>query len=184
MSTKFLGDPVVLTVNVGSWYTGMSLYFTSEYVSLTTGNATTVTSSFNEFTPGVYSLDLPNLPIGNWNIIVKNTDVFKTPYVQPISIINAPSTSNVVSAQLNEINASLLLKADKIDIQSLSTQVQTISTDTTFIREMTAGRWQLVGSQMVFYAEDNTTLIASFALKDIAGFLTSDPNKAVERVRI
>jgi len=187
MSDKFLGDPVVLTINAGSWYTNMSSSFTSEYVDLTNGVATLISVPFNEFTPGVYSQDLPNLQIGNWNIIVKNTDVFATPYVQPLSIIS-PSASTGgsagSSAQLSAINATLLLKADKTDIQGLSTQVQNLAVDTTFIRDMTAGRWQLIGSQMVFYAEDNITVVASFALKDINGFLTNDPNTAIERVRL
>jgi len=184
MATKFLGDPVVLTINVGSWYTNMSGSFTSEYVDLTTGVTTAINATFNEFTPGVYSQDIPNLPVGNWNIIVKNPDVFQTPYVQPISIIDQ-TPSNIASvSKLDAITTTLNTKADKIDVQNISTQVQNLSTDTKFIREMTAGRWKLEGSHMVFYAEDNLTVVASFALKDINGSPTVDPSTAVERVRV
>lgn len=54
-----------------------------------------------------------------------------------------------------------------------------------FIRGMTAGRWAIVGSQMIFYAEDNTTELARYNLTDTEGdAFFSEPNAPAERTKV
>jgi len=54
--------------------------------------------------------------------------------------------------------------------------------DVSFIKEMEGGRWQIVGTQMIFYANDNVTEVARFNMFDDVG----DPNveTVFERVRV
>lgn len=44
-----------------------------------------------------------------------------------------------------------------------------IQTKVTFIRKIEKGRWRIVGEQMIFYEEDDTTPLLTFDLKDING---------------
>ena len=58
--------------------------------------------------------------------------------------------------------------------QSLSGDIIDMKDDTTFIRNIEGGRWQVIGNQMVFFAEDNATEIARFNLYDDMGQLNSE----------
>ena len=58
--------------------------------------------------------------------------------------------------------------------QSLSGDIVDMKDDTTFIRNIEGGRWQVIGNQMVFFAEDNATEIARFNLYDDMGQLNSE----------
>lgn len=49
------------------------------------------------------------------------------------------------------------------------------------IRGFTEGRWHIIGTQMLFYDRDNTTLLGTFDLNDINGLPTNDA--VFERVR-
>jgi len=56
--------------------------------------------------------------------------------------------------------------------------------DITFLKDMEGGRWKIdTGTnQMIFYKDDNTTVVATFDLKDAAGLPTS--TAPFERVRV
>jgi len=65
------------------------------------------------------------------------------------------STGSVVTAQ------------DKLDIaQEVWTNLvgAKVALDVDFIKQIEGGKWDIVGSEMIFYKEDNTTEIARFAL--------------------
>ena len=46
------------------------------------------------------------------------------------------------------------------------------------------GRWHIVGTQMIFYEDDNATEVARFNLLDSGGSPTGDPALARQRVRV
>jgi hypothetical protein len=53
-----------------------------------------------------------------------------------------------------------------------------VLSDLAFVKSIEGGRWQISGSQMIFYADDNTTEIARFDL-------TYDGSQnPIERVRV
>lgn len=60
--------------------------------------------------------------------------------------------------------------------------VTTITGSIKLLRDMTAGRWIIENDQMKFYAEDNTTLVATFDLFDDVGSPTMD--SVFERVKV
>ena len=72
---------------------------------------------------------------------------------------------------LEERTTSIKAKTDTIDW-----------TDIDFIRAIEGGRWRIVSNQMIFYAEDNTTVTATFNLLDSVGAATS--TDVAERVRV
>lgn len=43
----------------------------------------------------------------------------------------------------------------------------------TFIKNIEGGKWEILGNQMIFYAEDNTTVVARFNLFNDAGQLSN-----------
>ncbi len=67
---------------------------------------------------------------------------------------------------------------------SAHTSVNSFGETINFLREIEGGRWELVGTQHVYYAKDNVTEIAKFNLYDKNGVLCSDPTKIVERRRV
>jgi hypothetical protein len=52
------------------------------------------------------------------------------------------------------------------------------------IQDFEGGRWHIVGTQMIFYEEDNVTEVARFNLLDSNGDPTGDPAAARQRVRV
>lgn len=55
--------------------------------------------------------------------------------------------------------------------------MDSIAADLAFIRKIEAGRWKIVGNQMIFYDIDNVTPIATFNLFDGVGSPTEDSPK-------
>jgi len=53
-----------------------------------------------------------------------------------------------------------------------------------FMNNIEGGRWDIQGTQMVFYKSDNVTEIARFNLYDSAGNPTTDPSQVYERRRV
>ena len=60
--------------------------------------------------------------------------------------------------------------------------VQQVTGTLAYIRGLTAGRWKIDNNHMMFYDEDNTTLLARYALYDVTGTLGSD--NVFERVKV
>jgi len=62
------------------------------------------------------------------------------------------------------------------------TLLGSLGVDIDFIRDMTAGRWKIVNSQMIFYKEDNFTEVARFNLFDDGSMPSED--SVFERVKV
>ena len=66
---------------------------------------------------------------------------------------------------------------------TIETLLGSIQTDLSFVKEIEGGRWKIdkTTNQMVFYKEDNTTVVATFALYDDEG--ASASSSVFERKR-
>jgi len=69
------------------------------------------------------------------------------------------------------------------EMVKIAPSIDSLKVDIDFLRAIEGGRWQIVGQQMVFFAENNTTEVARFDFKDDAGLLTN-PETAFERTRV
>lgn len=67
--------------------------------------------------------------------------------------------------------------------QNFPKQAETIVIESDIIKQIELGNWKIVGTQMIFYNENNIE-IAKFNLYDNNGNLTSDMTKVVERRRV
>jgi hypothetical protein len=67
-----------------------------------------------------------------------------------------------------------------VDVSSRASaaDLATLSGDISFIKDIEGGRWHLVGGQMIFYKDDNTTEVARF---DITNDVNGNP---IERTRV
>ena len=67
---------------------------------------------------------------------------------------------------------------------TIETLLGSIQTDLSFVKEIEGGRWKIdkTTNQMVFYKEDNTTVVATFALYDDEG--ASASSNVFERKRV
>lgn len=92
---------------------------------------------------------------------------------------DAPSTGS-----LNQIFAieeqNYLQNNTKVD--DIYTQLIMVSGSVDFIRQIEGGRWRITGNQMIFFREDNTTVVATFNLYDQFGSPTED--EVMERQRV
>ena len=86
-----------------------------------------------------------------------------------------PSTSDM--ANPTQIEAML----DSLEAQ-LTTIMNNLQADVTFIKDIEGGRWRLVGTQMVFYKDDNVTEVARFNLTDQNGIPSI--NSVFDRARV
>lgn len=66
-------------------------------------------------------------------------------------------------------------------LQVVSSSVEQVKSDVLFTKQMTAGRWSLEGNMMVFYDEDNTTVVAKFSMLDQS--LSPSMKEVFHRVR-
>lgn len=55
------------------------------------------------------------------------------------------------------------------DNSNTDSTIKTIETDVSFLKDIEGGKWELVGDQMVFYADDNATEVARFNMFDSSG---------------
>lgn len=51
-------------------------------------------------------------------------------------------------------------------VQVVSSSIEQVKADVSFTKQMTSGRWSLENDMMVFYDEDNTTVVAKFSMLD------------------
>ena len=62
-----------------------------------------------------------------------------------------------------DIDTTSLKSVDVVNVGENTTN------DIKFIKQINGGRWKIYNNQMIFYAEDNTTVIATFDLFDKNG---------------
>ena len=67
-------------------------------------------------------------------------------------------------------------------VDEIYTQLILVSGSVDFIRKIEGGRWKITANQMIFYAEDNSTVVATFDLFDQFG--TPTDNEVMERRRV
>lgn len=86
--------------------------------------------------------------------------------------------------QYNEEENNPVVYAITGTLAQLSGTMSVMSGQVQFLYDMEGGRWKLnaATNQMLFYASDNTTLIATFNLFDISGAPTID--QVAERQRV
>lgn len=92
--------------------------------------------------------------------------------VDCIAYTDAPHT--IPSENYNEVGDTIYL------VKSLNDTYNNV----TLIRAMIAGRWKRDGTQMIFYGEDNVTVIATYDLKDNNGNPASEVKNPFERVKV
>jgi len=112
---------------------------------------------------------------------------------------NLPTDANTFTNMLVTIQSmrNLVIDLPGIDDVSSPEEVQTmlttletslgvittaLQTDVTFIKDIEGGRWRLVGTQMIFYKDDNTTEVARFNLFDENG--GESASDTFERARV
>lgn len=64
-------------------------------------------------------------------------------------------------------------RSDHTVAGSMGATMTHMSSTIDFLRSIEGGRWQIAGTQMIFYAPDNSTEVARFDLYDSTGSLTS-----------
>jgi hypothetical protein len=69
-----------------------------------------------------------------------------------------------------------------VESYHFSSIFSTISTNIEFIKGIEGGRWEIVNNEMIFYAENNSTVLARFELFNQAG--QPDSTNVFERRRI
>jgi len=79
------------------------------------------------------------------------------------------ATQNPPSQNLDDYKADVSLLALEATTQQIKTIVE-------FLQHIEGGKWEIVGNQMIFYEDDNTTVVATFNLFDVDG------NPAMENV--
>jgi len=66
----------------------------------------------------------------------------------------------------------------------ISSQITNVSSNVAFVKDVEGGRWVRSGTSLYLYKSDNTTLLATFALKDISGNAVGASDNVYERYRI
>lgn len=92
---------------------------------------------------------------------------------------DAPSTGSLNKVYAAE-DQNYLNNNPKVD--DIYTQLILVSGSVDFIRHIEGGRWRITGNQMIFFKEDNTTVVATFDLFDQFGSPTED--EVMERQRV
>lgn len=92
-------------------------------------------------------------------------------YIPPqVEVIEVNTGSGVTPQDISDI-----ADASAVEVWA-STEALTILSDLAFVKDIEGGKWEIVGSEMVFYKADNTTEVARFSL--------DDPNTPTSRTRV
>ena len=67
-------------------------------------------------------------------------------------------------------------------VADTNTKVTTMQTDMQRLIDIEYGRWKIIGNQMIFYKEDNSTVIATYNLFDDLGVPSMDA--VFDRVKV
>ncbi len=68
-----------------------------------------------------------------------------------------------------DYKATVSALALEANVQAHAAAALTADAKLEFIKQINGGRWKIVGNQMIFYKEDNTTVVATFNLFDQNG---------------
>ena len=90
-------------------------------------------------------------------------------------------SSNLTAQQVRD-SMKLAPTAGAAAAGSVDAHLDTIITDTDFIKDMEGGRWRIVGTQMIFYDSAGTTEVARFNLYNGSGVLSA--SNVMERRRV
>lgn len=97
---------------------------------------------------------------------------------ETVTIAEIGSTGRYVAsftpAAAGNFHLSITCTDDRVQGDSFEVEVadlDSMQTDVTFCKNMLGGRWRIDEStnKMTFYEDDNTTVVATFSLKDIDG---------------
>ena len=79
--------------------------------------------------------------------------------------------SNECDSSIAESEVNIIAEVDANEVK-----IDAMTVTLNFLRDIEGGRWRITGNQMLFYAADNVTLVATFNLFD------SDGNPSMENV--
>jgi hypothetical protein len=110
---------------------------------------------------------------------ISSTGIFK--YLFNIEVTEKTEFLLMVNNGATSKNGQLVIGGYPDTIETLLGSIQT---DLSFVKEIEGGRWKIdkTTNQMVFYKEDNTTVVATFALYDDEG--ASASSSVFERKRV
>jgi len=117
-----------------------------------------------EFENGLYSVRLQGT---NNNIFDVGAGILVQNSVQ---IIPSNSFGNTVTSTGSGLSPTQDAKLTAIPDNPLlddDTRIDDIITDLTFVKDIEGGKWEIVGTQMIFYKDDNTTEVARFNIDDV-----------------
>ena len=145
-----------------------STYILAEFTS---GN--TVTIDIYRLSDDVKMVDSANMSE------ISSTGIFK--YLFNIEVTEKTEFLLMANNGATSKNGQLVIGGYPDTIETLLGLIQT---DLSFVKEIEGGRWKIdkTTNQMVFYKEDNTTVVATFALYDDEG--ASASSNVFERKRV
>lgn len=116
---------------------------------------------------------------GDSMLEISSTGIFK--YLFNIEVTEKTEFLLMVNNGATNKNGQIVIGGYPDTIETLLGSIQT---DLSFVKEIEGGRWKIdkITNQMVFYKDDNTTVVATFALYDDEGAAAS--SNVFERKRI
>ena len=89
-------------------------------------------------------------------------------------------TNGIIELSATCTDGSIIMHGDVVTIRNdlgsnvtdhtiAPADIKTILSDTTYLKDIEGGKWELVGNQMIFYASDNITEVSRFNMFDSSG---------------
>lgn len=130
-----------------------------------------------------YSLEFED---GQYTVIIEGSNNNYHDVLNGILVQNQVQVIPSNSAGLVETAVSGLTPEESQKLTDIDTNVQTLTVDVEFIKQIEGGRWKIdeTANQMIFYEDDNVTEVARFNLLDSGGAPTGTPSDAYERTRV
>lgn len=155
---------------------------TSNKVSAVTASIASLTSDVNTVSNKVSNVTASlSVLTSNVNTVSNNVSNVTASFAAITSDVNTVSNKiSAVTASVSTLTSNINTVSNNVSnvtasLSTVSGQVTLISGAVDFIRDIEGGRWKIDtgANQMLFYKSDNTTLVATFDLKDSAGAATS-----------
>ncbi|MDX8384550.1 MAG: hypothetical protein R8M45_10750 [Ghiorsea sp.] len=194
MIQQSVGSTITVHANVGAWYTGQESKFSAIIRDMGTGIESATGANFVELHTGDYGMSI-SPPLGTYTVYVFNSDglwqgqkavtlTMITPQLDTSTYI-APDNAGIAAIPTNPLLATDARLTMLADIAAIPTN-PLLATDAriTLLADIEGGRWEVVGSEMVYYKSDNITEVARFRLLDTKKKPTSNVALMTERVRI
>lgn len=120
-----------------------------------------------DFDTAYYTYDLTPQYAAEVSSIVNTTSTVQNIVTGDLSSV--PSIEEIATAVWGHITRTLTSQQSGITAQDVWDHADAINLKQgiAFIRGIEGGKWEIVGSQMIFYGEDNTTEIARFDIDDV-----------------